>query len=138
MSVTQAEDAWSAYLRRNTAPSRPDWPVTRLADSSGVSRSSINRWLTKGAGPERSIQISTVFRIADALGGDRLEALLAAGGLPPDELTEEIALIMASDRSIEVKRAMIHRLRMRRDQERIRRRADLRRMLDNEVGDRTA
>lgn len=122
-SVTH-HDPWSAYLRRNTAPARPEWTVTRLAEISGVSRSSINRWLTNGVGPEPSIQIDTVYRIADALGGSRWEALLAAGGLLPDELAEEITLIMRSDRPPDVKRQMINRLRRRRDAERARRRID--------------
>lgn len=119
------DDAWSAYLRRMTR--RPEWTggVARLAAESGIARSSIFKWIAEGAG---SITIESVYRIADALGDDRANALRAAGNLPLDG-DPEVELILASDRSERVKAALIDRLLTRREEERARRVADLEWML---------
>lgn len=118
--VVNSGDAWSAYLRRMTR--RPNWTVSRLAKESGIARSTLYVWMTEGAG---AITIESVFRIADALRGDRGEALRAAANLEV-ERDPEVDLILSSDRSDRIKQLMIERLMLRREEERQRRIEDLR------------
>lgn len=120
------KDAWSAYLRRMT--SRPGWTVTRLAKESGIARSSINKWIAAGA---VAITIDSVYRVADALGDDRANALRAAGNLPLDR-DPEVDLILASNRTEREKAEMVDRLMRRREEERLRRIEDLKWMLGGE------
>lgn len=118
-------DAWSAYLRRMTG--RPGWTVARLARESGIARSSIFRWIAEGG---EGITIESVYRIADAFGEDRAEALHAAGNMPERQVDEEIALILASEFPEATKTQMIERLVRRRQEERERRMEDLRWLLE--------
>lgn len=124
--VVGGGDAWSAYLRLMT--SRPGWTVARLARDSRIARSTIFRWLSEGA---EAITIDSVYRVADALGDDRANALRAAGNLAPDR-DPEVDLILSSDRTDAVKAQMIDRLMQRREEERQRRVADLRWMLEQD------
>ena len=118
--VVDGGDAWSAYLKRMT--SRPGWTVARLAKDSGIARSSIYKWIAEGA---QAITIDSVYRIADALGDDRANALRAAGNLPPDS-DPEVNLILAANITEREKAAMIDRLMQRREEEHQRRLDDLR------------
>src|SRR5262245_7840302 len=124
--VIDGGDAWSAYLKRMTR--RPGWSVARLARESNVARSTIFRWIAKGA---EAVTIESVHRIADALGDDRANALKAAGNLPP-ERDEEVDLILNAPWSEARKVQAIDRLMRRREEERERRMADLRFMLGEE------
>jgi hypothetical protein len=109
--------------------SRPGWTVVRLARESRIARSSIFKWIAEGAG---AITIESVYRIADALGDDRTNALKAAGNLPP-ERDDEVDLILASDRSDRAKALMIDRLMKRREEEKVRRLEDLRFLIDGDA-----
>ncbi len=94
----------------------------RLARESRISRSSIFKWIAEGAG---AITIESVYRVADALGDDRANALQAAGNLPPGR-DPEVDLILSSDRwSESAKVQMIDRLMRRREEDRRRRIEDL-------------
>lgn len=126
--VVDGGDAWSTYLKRMT--SRPGWTVVRLARESGISRSSLFKWMSDGAG---AITIESVYRIADALGDDRATALKAAGDLPP-ERDLEVDLILSSDRPEREKAAMIDRLMRRREEDRQRRIDDLKFVLGDDEG----
>lgn len=117
-------DAWSAYLRRMT--SRPGWTVMRLARESGIARSSLNKWISEGA---VAITIESVYRVADALGDDRANALRAAGNLAPDR-DAEVDLILGAPWTEAKKAEMIDRLMRRREEERQRRLDDLKWMLE--------
>lgn len=118
--VVDGGDAWSAYLKRMT--SRPGWTVARLAKESNIARSSLYKWLSEGA---QAITIDSVYRIADALGDDRENALRAAGNIPVGR-DEEVDLILAANITEREKAAMIDRLMQRREEERQRRLDDLR------------
>lgn len=96
-----------------------------------MSRSQINRWLSVGLGQESAILVGTVLRIADTLGLDGAVALRAAGNLPPDDLTQEIEIIRGSRLPPGVQDAMMRRLMVRREDERLRRVADLVAMLED-------
>lgn len=124
--VVDGGDAWSAYLKRMT--SRPGWTVARLSKESHIARSSIYKWITDGAS---AITIDSVYRVADALGDDRANALRAAGNLPTDH-DPEVDLILSSNLSEREKAAMIDRLMQRREEERQRRIDDLRFRLGEE------
>lgn len=100
---------------------RPDWSVARLAREAGIAKSTIFLWMKQGAG---NITIEGVFRIADALGADRAEALRAAANIPALERDEAVELILASDRPDSVKQQMIERLMRRREE-------DLRRQMED-------
>jgi len=128
--VIVGTDAWSTYLRDMT--SRPDWSVARLARDAGIARSTIFRWIAEGAG---RITIESVYMVADALGDSRANALRAAAGLGVLDRDEEIDLIMASEVSEALKARMIERLMQRRREERERRMADLRWMLEDRDAD---
>lgn len=128
--VVGGGDSWSLFIKRMT--SRPDWTAAKLARESGIARSTIFRWMAEGA---EGITIESVFRVADALGVSRSEALRAASNLAPDA-DPEVDLIRASDRSDAVKAQMIDRLMTRREEESARRIADLEWMLSQ--GDEAA
>lgn len=98
--------------------------MARLSKESGIAKSSLFKWIASGA--TTRLTLDTVFRIADALDRDRGEALRAAAGLDVLERDEEVALILASDRSDNVKAQMVDRLMRRREEERQRRMEDLR------------
>lgn len=123
--VVGGGDTWSAFIKRMT--SRPDWTAAKLARESGIARSTIFRWMAEGAD---GITIDSVFRVADALGVSRSEALQAAANVSPDA-DPEVDLILASDRSDTVKSQMIDRLMARRAEESARRMADLEWMLSH-------
>lgn len=107
---------------------RPGWSVAELARRSGLSRAAIFDWLKGGRG--KSITIASVNAVADALGDDRRNALLAAAGLTETpERDPEVDLILASDWSEERKVEMIERLMRRREEQRRERLADLRFLL---------
>lgn len=105
---------------------RPDWSVARLAREAGIAKSTIFLWMKSGAG---NITIEAAFRVADALGTDRGEALRAASGLATLERDEALELILASDRSDSVKAQMIERVMRRRAEDRSRQMEDLEFML---------
>jgi transcriptional regulator with XRE-family HTH domain len=125
--VIDGGDTWSEYLRRMTR--RPGWSVAKLSRESGIAKSSLFKWITNGAG--ETITIESVYRVADALGDDRANALKAAGNLPP-ERDEEIDLILNSDRSERTKALMLERLMRRREEERQRRLDDLRFVIEGD------
>lgn len=66
--------SWSRYLSELT--SRPGWSVTRLAQESGLHRSTIYRWR---GGDVRNVTIDSVKAVAHAVGDDETDALRAAG-----------------------------------------------------------
>jgi transcriptional regulator with XRE-family HTH domain len=87
---------WGEFLREITA--RPGWTVARLAEKSGIHRSTLFRWMN---GSVRNINIESVRLVADAAGVNMATALHAASdlvtGTPArdmDELTDEVARIL--------------------------------------------
>jgi transcriptional regulator with XRE-family HTH domain len=68
---------------------RPDWSVAKLARESGIARQTIFEWMRDGG---ESVTVGSVRRIAEALGDDVSNALLAAGGVD-----EEISAIHQSN-----------------------------------------
>lgn len=125
--VVNGGDTWSAYLRRMLEAR--GMSVSELAKRAGLNRTTVSLWLNRGAG---AITIQSVYLVADALGADRTEALKAAGNLPP-ERDPEVDLILNSDRSEREKAQMIERLMQRREEEKVRRLADLQWMLGEQV-----
>lgn len=111
---------------------RPDWSVARLAREAGIAKSTIFLWMKQGAG---NITIEGVFRVADALGADRAEALRAAANIPALDRDEAVERILASDRSDAEKQQMIERVMRRREEDMRRQMEDLEYLLGSE--DRT-
>lgn len=106
--------------------------VSEAARRSGLHRTTISDWAN---GRVKNITIDSVYRLADAFGVDRTEALHAAGGV--EAVTDpEVDLILAANRSDRWKQAMIQHLMQRREEERQRRLSDLRIMLgeDEQAG----
>lgn len=100
---------WARYLKEAT--DRPGWSVARLAREAEVDRTTVFRWIKGGGG---NITIESVRRIADAIGDDLEDALRAASGQPPRDLTSdedeiewEIRMIEQSDLPARQKRDMI-------------------------------
>lgn len=102
--------------------------MARLAREAGIAKSTIFLWIKQGPG---NITIEAVFRVADALGSDRGEALRAAANLAI-ERDVEVELILAADRTDAVKQLMIERLMRRREEDRQRRLEDIRFALGDE------
>lgn len=110
-------NTFGAYIRRMMAARGIN--VTELARRSGLNRSTISGYVNHGPG---NIRTETIYLLADALGGDRAEALLAAGNVASDP---EVDLILASDWPEVRKVEMIDRLMTRRAEDQARRLADL-------------
>jgi transcriptional regulator with XRE-family HTH domain len=85
--TAEPHSQWGRYLRRMTR--RPDWSVAKLARESGIARQTIFEWMRDGG---ESVTVGSVRRIAEALGDDLSNALLAAGGVD-----EEISAIHQSN-----------------------------------------
>jgi len=103
--------AWAVFLADHV--SRPGWSVARLHRESGVSKSTIFRWL-KG---ERGLTIHSVRRVAMALDVDPATAMLAAGsvlGPPSPDDDPEMRSIMESKLPPAKKEAIIAIVRARR------------------------
>lgn len=121
-------DAWSEYLTRATR--RPGWSVAKLARESGIAKSSLFKWIARGA--STSMTIDSVYRIADAIGDDRANALRAASNLPP-ERDPAVDVVLSDDRFSETqKAAIIERIMRRRELDREREMQDLRFLLGDE------
>jgi transcriptional regulator with XRE-family HTH domain len=105
------QSTWARYL--GAATRRPGWSVARLARESGVHRSTIFRWLN---GEVTGATVTSVLRIAGAVGDDPDEALRAAADLlavpaVADPDAEAIAMIMDSDLPSDAKRELLAELR---------------------------
>lgn len=126
--VVGGRDAWSEYLTR--AARRPGWSVAKLARESGIAKSSLFKWIARGA--SASITIDSVYRIADAIGDDRANALRAASNLPPERDPAVEAVLSASQWTELEKAAIIERMMRRRELDREREMQDLRFLLGEE------
>lgn len=126
MSDGSAEESWAQYLKRMT--DRAGWSVARLARESGIHRSTIFRWIGGG----RGVTVASVRSIAAALGDDVADALRAAGNVvDQEERDEEVQLILDAPWSEEKKVRMIDRLYRLREEDKQRRIATMRLLLDD-------
>lgn len=92
---------------------RPGWSVSRLSRDSGIARSTLHRWLAGDA----SLTTHSVRRIAQTLGVDLAEAMLAAGaalGPPKVDDDPEMRVVIESDLADAKKAAIIAHIRARR------------------------
>lgn len=103
-----ARSSWARYLQEVT--DRPGWNVARLAEESGVHRSTIYRWLK---GDTRGTTVDSVNRIAAVVGDPPAVVLAAAADVlgQTDPEAAEVAMVMAADLPETVKAELIAELR---------------------------
>jgi transcriptional regulator with XRE-family HTH domain len=109
------EDAptrWAAYLKQQT--SRPGWSVARLAREAGFHRSTVFGWI---AGDD-NVNVGSVLAIANALGDDPANALLAAGDVEPPSVDEGEHRIKALGLPKHLEDRALARFRMRMEEAR--------------------
>lgn len=72
---------WTEFVQRGI--DRKGWRASDLADTAGMSRSTVSRWLTGGA---TSVSVPKVAATCEALGLSLLAGLVAAGHIPEGEV----------------------------------------------------
>lgn len=90
--ASQPGHEWGRYLRRLTKDRNPT--IKELAERAGLSRQTVSEYISTGA---ESVTIGIVRAIAQAAGDDFVNALLAAGNIPRNDVDAEIRSVLDAD-----------------------------------------
>lgn len=83
---------WGRYLRRLTKDRNPT--IKELAERAGIHRATLSEYIRDGG---ESVTIGIVRAIARAAGDDFINALLAAGNIPQNDVDQEIRSVLGAD-----------------------------------------
>lgn len=89
MGDTQPTHEWGRYLRRLTKDRNPT--IKELAERAGLARQTVSDYIRDGA---ESVTIGIVRAIARAAKDDFINALLAAGNIPQNDVDQEIRTVL--------------------------------------------
>ncbi len=92
MGDSQPAHEWGKYLRRLTRDRNPT--IKELAERAGIHRATLSDYIRDGA---ESVTIGIVRAIARAAGDDFINALLAAGNIPQNDVDQEIRAVLDAD-----------------------------------------
>ncbi len=88
----QPSHEWGRYLRRITKDRNPT--IKELAERAGIHRATLSEYIREGA---ESVTIGIVRAIAKAADDEFINALLAAGNIPQNDVDEEIRTVLDAD-----------------------------------------
>lgn len=83
---------WGRYLRRITKDRNPT--IKELAERAGIHRATLSEYIREGA---ESVTIGIVRAIAKAANDEFINALLAAGNIPQNDVDAEIRTVLDAD-----------------------------------------